>query len=128
MTDFGFALHFIKLRVRDLVRMTAFYREGFGLGILDQLTVAEFDEKVLALPGEKAAIILIQYLDGREPTEGGPHATVGFDTRDIEAAHAHLLACGGEAVGGIEDVGFARACFMRDPEGNQLELLEMKAS
>lgn len=80
----------------------------------------------------------IQYLDGAgERIRLQPNATgaghVCFDVSDIEQAFERLIAAGATAQGEIADVTTGalkgcRACYIRDPEGILIELVQPPAT
>jgi catechol 2,3-dioxygenase-like lactoylglutathione lyase family enzyme len=126
VASLGFAYWFVKLPVRDLAAMEAFYNRALGLEVRDRMTTPDFEEILMAGPGEEKLLILIHYLDTRE--RDGSNGTLGYVTGDLDAARAHLIACGAAAKGEILDLGFVRVCLVDDPEGNEIELIERRAA
>ncbi|MEI9849961.1 MAG: VOC family protein [Sphingomonas sp.] len=123
--DLGFAYWFVKLPVRDLAAMEGFYTRALGLEVRDRMATPDFQEILMGLPGEEKLVILIHYLQRRDRDVNG--GTLGFLTKDIDAARAHLIACGGTASGEIIDLGFVKVCLVDDPEGNEIELIQRRA-
>jgi catechol 2,3-dioxygenase-like lactoylglutathione lyase family enzyme len=121
--DLGFSLNFLKIRVRDLAAMRGFYAAALGFEERQLLEGPNFQESLLSIPGEAQTLVLLHYSD-RAPPFAGSQATIGFTTRDIGAARARLLASGATAQGEIVAVGNVRACFVGDPEGNEVELIQ----
>lgn len=121
--DLGFSLNFLKIRVRDLPAMRSFYASALGFEERQLLSGPDFEESLLSLPGETQTLVLLHYGD-RPPPAAGSQATIGSTTRDIDRAHAQLLECGAVVQGDIVEVGNVRACFVRDPEGNEVELIQ----
>jgi len=111
-------LHWAMLFVRDLERMTAFYREVLGLRPLEDTRLdnwVEFDGdrsrfSLHAIPAETAAGIRIE--SPPQPRERSP-VKLTFAVRDADATLARLAAMGLPVLprpwGGTEAV---------DPEGN----------
>jgi methylmalonyl-CoA/ethylmalonyl-CoA epimerase len=75
----------ISVRVRDVARATAFYRDALGLPFL------------FAFPGMAffdAAGTWLYLTDRVEPEFDHPSSILYFDVEDIEAAHAAMVARG----------------------------------
>jgi catechol 2,3-dioxygenase-like lactoylglutathione lyase family enzyme len=121
--DLGFSLNFLKIRVRDLPAMRSFYSAALGFEERQLLSGPNFEESLLSIPGEAQTLVLLRYHD-RDAPAAGSQATIGFTTGDIDAARDRLLGCGATAQGAIVDVGDVRACFVGDPEGNEVELIQ----
>jgi catechol 2,3-dioxygenase-like lactoylglutathione lyase family enzyme len=121
--ELGFSLNFLKIRVRDLATMRRFYAAALGFEERQLLDGPNFQESLLSIPGEAQTLVLLHYND-RDPPAAGSQATIGFTTCDIDAARARLLGCGATARGEIVAVGNVRACFVGDPEGNEVELIQ----
>jgi predicted enzyme related to lactoylglutathione lyase len=121
--DLGLSLNFLKILVRDLPAMRNFYASALGFEQRQLLSGSNFEEALLSIPGEAQTLVLLHYTD-REAPAAGSQATIGFTTSDIERARAQLLGSGAAAQGDIVDVGNVRACFARDPEGNEVELIQ----
>ncbi len=126
VAEFGFAYWFVKLPVRDLGAMEAFYTRALGLAVRDRMATPDFDEILMAGPGEEKLLILIHYRNTRDRDGGG--GTLGYMTADLDAARAHLIASGATPSGEIIDLGFVRVCLVDDPEGNEIELIERRAA
>ena len=127
------ALDHPAIACRDVRRLAGWYCETFGMRVLTQndadppAMVIGFGE---TLTGGGAVIELMPAKDpGSDPATfarfqpGLRH--VAFRVSDFEAAHAKLRAAGvafttdpGEAVGG------GRTVLFRDPEGNELQIVQ----
>jgi len=125
--DLGFSLNFLKIRVRDLPAMRSFYASALGFAERQLLSGPNFTESLLTIPGEAQTLVLLHYAD-HDPPAVGSQATIGFTTRDIEQAREQLIGNGAVAQGEIVDVDDVRACFVRDPEGNEVELIQFVAA
>jgi catechol 2,3-dioxygenase-like lactoylglutathione lyase family enzyme len=105
--------------VKDVERMTAFYRDGLGLQHLPAESSdgwVKFDAggAELALHEIPAAIARnITISDPPEAREDGALKLV-FETEDVDAARAHLAAQGAVMM----EPANARRCDGLDPEGN----------
>jgi lactoylglutathione lyase len=124
----SFTLGFVKLVVRDLDGMVAFYDRALGLVAAQTMENDDMMEKVLQKPGQQggAALILYHHKDGRELTLGDAHGPVGFYVRDTDAAYAHAIENGAAPCREPFDAGAMRAAFVLDPEGHELEFISMR--
>ncbi len=121
---------FTKLLVRDLERMTAFYRSTCEYGAGQTLEAAmggrPIRETILAKPGGGAELVIMTYLDGNHPPAGS--AVNAFNTVDLDAFEARVLDAGGLVVEAISELAFngntMRMGIYADPEGFLLEVLE----
>ena len=116
----------VVLRVSDLDRSSALYRDGFGL----DFHFADHDGEDLWTSGRHAAttwtdgaflhFALYQSKDGSVTTG----AQVAFAVDDLEAAHQRALAAGAELVHEPEGQPWGRSARYRDPDGNIIELTQ----
>ncbi len=137
--------HHFCFTVGDMDRSLRFYRDLLGLHVThDWVTEAEYLRTMIPLPGLKLRIVflglpgtharleLIDYLEprghGRAPATNVPgSAHVCFDVSDIDALYRRLQAAGVEfnsapvLITSQANYG-ARAVYLRDPDGNALEL------
>lgn len=121
---------FTKLLVHDLERAVAFYRAvcEYGEGYTVEATMIDrpIRETILSRPGGGAELVLMTYLDGVHPQPGC--VVNAFNTVDIEAFQARVLAAGGAVLEPIKDLAFndnvMRIAFFADPEGFLLEVME----
>lgn len=122
-------LNFFKLNTPDMERALAFYREGFGFAVVQSFDEAEFVEHIIELPGQQGgpSLLLVWYKDGRNVAPGPGHGPVGFMTDDIAASFARLLAAGAEAVVPVTNIGPVKFAMLRDPDGHELELVQLPA-
>jgi catechol 2,3-dioxygenase-like lactoylglutathione lyase family enzyme len=141
-------IHHVAIHVRDLDRMIRFYRDAFGFNpISDDFTWADSPQidEIVGLPNSSARnvmlragncyIELFQYLapppGSSQPLNPQDHGYTHFcvDVTDAPAEVERLAKLGmtfdrphgpGQAV----DVGFVKAIYGRDPEGNIIEIQE----
>jgi catechol 2,3-dioxygenase-like lactoylglutathione lyase family enzyme len=132
--------HHVGVTVTDLDRAEAFYRETFGLDVVARFRVAgEAFETAVGVPGAtgrfvhldagSARIELVEYDPERDgaTAESVNHPGVkhlGLEVADLDAFHAAL----DPSVETVSDPQTTetgtRILFVRDPEGNLIEILE----
>lgn len=120
---------FVKLVVRDLEPMLAFYGQVLGLVATQTIETPEIIEKVLRKPGQEtgATVILYKSKDGSGGRQvGDAYGPVGFYVRDVDAAYAHGLAEGATGHREPFDAGNLRVAFVLDPEGREIELVSVR--
>ncbi|MFH5801306.1 VOC family protein [Haladaptatus sp. CMAA 1911] len=140
-------VHHHGISVTDLDRAIEFYRDVLGLELLDQYTLSDdalstaigsgaITGHFAQLGGETARVELIEYESKeREKTEasdthdqdvyetGAIH--LGLETNDIEGFYADLPD-DVETISEPQMTGSGtRICFLRDPDGNAVELLQL---
>ena len=121
----GFKFAFFKLIARDLERLVAFYTGAFGMEERNRIEGENFREVMLGTPGDAFTLVLFHYTDGRAVDIGSAYGPVGFLTRDLDAALDYTTAHGATTVRGPTDAGQMRVCFVIDPEGHEIELLQL---
>lgn len=132
--------HHVGLTVADLERAVAFYRDVLGVPVVDRFAVAgEAFADAVDLPGASGRFVhldgggvrleLVEYEptgDARDPAAlNRPGAThVGLTVEDVRAVYASLPD-------DVETLSEPRTTasgttvvFLRDPEGNLVELLD----
>lgn len=123
---------FTKIIVADLPKLEAFYIGALGFQLVTRLSVDkpgwQLDEIILAKGGDEASqLILVQYRDRPCPAPG--EAVIGLYVQDIDAVVASALSAGGTLpvpVRILPDHGL-KLCYIHDPEGHAIELLEILA-
>jgi predicted enzyme related to lactoylglutathione lyase len=120
---------FTKLVVPDLEAAAAFYRAvfGYGEGQVVRSTIAgrPMEEIIFPRTEGEAGLILLQYLEGPEPSPSGVIA--GYRTSDLDAFQARVLAAGGavvQPIAPLASVPHMRFAFFADPAGYVIEVLE----
>jgi catechol 2,3-dioxygenase-like lactoylglutathione lyase family enzyme len=107
----------VAIRVKDLARSEAFYRDTLGLevGLRD-----ERGKRLFLWAGGRGGMVVLQQDDGRWPTQ---HFAFTVDEVDFEAA-AKALRQRGVAVEGpvYHEWMSAKSVYFSDPDGHDLEL------
>jgi len=116
------------IRVRDLSRSIAFYRDGFGMAESHRLEFPTFTLLYLREPESGCEIELTWNKDQLEPyTHGTGYGHVAFCVADL-ASHREALLRHGYGAGDIKSLvaprGSARYYFATDPDGYKVEVLE----
>jgi catechol 2,3-dioxygenase-like lactoylglutathione lyase family enzyme len=138
-------LRHVSITTRDADRLADFYSTVFGYGQRgpprtlsgervwrgNGLAGIDIYSIWLSQPGAEGAFLeLLQYdrlLNRQTPAVNEPgYGHIAFQVEDIDASYAAILECGGTALGEITDLGTAKApyriVYMRDPDGNILEI------
>jgi len=100
---------FSKFIVKDLDAMEKFYTDVFGF---------EKENTVESL-------VLYHHKDDREITVGNAHGPLGIMTKNVDEVHARALAAGAKEKSPPVDFGPVRVSFFFDPEGHEIELIDM---
>jgi len=133
--------HHYAVTVADLDRAVAFYRDALGLDVLARFSVggeafatgvdvAGATADFAHLDAGDARIELVEYEPAREPRSdanlnhpGASH--VGLAVEDLDAAYASLPDDVVTLSEPQTTESGTRICFLRDPDGNPVELLEL---
>lgn len=140
MTASGPSAHHVGITVEDLDRTVAFYRDVIDLAVTDRfevdgaafataVDVADASARFVHLEADGVRVELVAY----DPAEAGPAARelnrpgtahLGLSVDDVDAFLAGLP----DDVDRVSDpqttMTGTRLVFLRDPEGNLVELLE----
>ncbi|WP_042662004.1 VOC family protein [Haloferax sp. ATB1] len=132
--------HHVGLTVSDLDSTLAFYRDALDLPVVSRFEVGgeEFATAVSVdgasarfahLDGGDVRVELVEYdpvgADTDEPTLNRPGAThLGLSVEDVDAAVADLPADAETLSEPQTTESGTRIAFVRDPEGNLVELLD----
>lgn len=120
----GLTVGHVHLKVADLERAIAFYRDVLGLGLTQRYgTQAAF----LSAGGYHHHVGLNTWMSrgGKAPAEGTTglfHAAFLYPTRADLARAVRRVADAGFGIDGAADHGVSQAVYLRDPDGNGLEL------
>ena len=111
------ALYEVAIRVRDLARSEAFYREILGL----EVGIRDERRKMLFLrAGGQAGMVVLQEDKGAWPTQ---HFAFMVEEANIDAAAAALVKRGVAVEGPVFHEWMpARSFYFTDPDGHDLEL------
>jgi lactoylglutathione lyase len=123
----GVAQSFLKIFVADLERSSAFYAAALGLTLGARMAAPMFDEVILRPPGGEpgGSLVLCRWRDERPLELGNARGPIGFSVVDVDAAYGRVLAAGGESRLAPRSLGPARLAFVVDPDGHELELLDL---
>lgn len=122
---------FTKIIVADVKAMERFYCDTLGLKVTARIDVNErgwnLEEAILSVGDGSTSLNLLQYRDRPAPPLG--EAVVGFHVDDMDSVIAAATAGGGSLVTEPVDIPEhkLRACYIADPEGHLLELLQALA-
>lgn len=119
------------IRVLDEGRSTAFYKQAFGLDVVDRYA---FDQFTLVYLGNRECDFELELTVNHGRTEayalgdGYGHLAVSVD--DLAATHGQCETHGlapGKIIELIRDgARFARLFFLQDPDGYKIEVLERR--
>ncbi len=117
------------VRVLDLERSIAFYREAFALGIADRF---DFDSFTLVYLRNAEADFEVELTLNKGRTEpyghGDGYGHMAFCVDDLDAEHRRFLAAGLEPADIKEffrdGALMARFFFVQDPDGYKIEVLQ----
>ncbi|MSO40738.1 MAG: lactoylglutathione lyase [Solirubrobacterales bacterium] len=114
-------------RVLDVDRSVAFY-EKLGMEELRRMPIRDEAINVfMGFPGDGPRLELTHNFDQSEPYEVGTgYGHIAFTVDDLDAALARLAEEGIEPESAPYTVreGGSRLCFVRDPDGYRVELIE----
>ncbi len=120
-----YPMHVVLLS-RDLAESRAFYHDKLGLEILDESQ----DGITFRSGSTELAVTKSTTGTSDEQTQAGWHVDdLEAELRDLRARGVEIQEYdmpGLKTVGGIADIGFARAAWIVDPHGNALGILERK--
>jgi len=117
------------VRVREEGRSLEFYRNAFGLEVLDRLDSADFSLIYLSNPETEFEVELTVNKGRTVPYDlGDGYGHLAVSVADIDAEHARFAAQGLNPGKLIEFAPngsvFARFFFVADPDGYKIEVLE----
>lgn len=120
----GLTVGHVHLKVADLERAIAFYRDVLGLELTQRYGA---QAAFLSAGGYHHHVGLNTWMSrgGKAPAEGTTglfHAAFLYPTRADLARAVRRVADAGFAIDGAADHGVSQAVYLRDPDGNGLEL------
>ena len=119
------ALGHVVLYVRALEPALAFYRDIVGLELVARIFGGQ--AAMLSGGGTHHELLLIEVGDGPGPLTGHRIGLyhigwkIGDDLAQLRALHDRLLAAG-YVIDGMADHTVSQSLYLRDPDGNELEL------
>jgi len=127
--DPGTRIGHVHLKVSDLDRSVAFYRDVIGLEVMQRMPSAAF----LSAGGyhHHLGLNTWQSAGGPPPPAGSTglfHAAFLFPTRGELAAVTRRVLDAGVELPGAADHGVSEAVYLNDPDGNGVELYRDRAS
>lgn len=115
------------LNVMDLERSIAFYRDRLGLKLTRRLEVKEYNSEIAFLGDtEGNEIELIHWREKKQLVEGDNFDHIALSVKELKATIERLRAQGTTIVKGPFRLkgGNQEMAFIKDPDGNSLELIE----
>ena len=119
---------FVKIVVCDLAAMEQFYVQGLGFAVQNRIDADDFSEVMLAQKEGAFTLVLYHHADQRAVDGGNNWGPLGFIVRDCAATHADLIASGAQEVRPPGTFGAMTVSFVSDPEGHEIELLQLSAA
>jgi glyoxylase I family protein len=117
------ALHHVSMIVADTAQALEFYRDVLGLPVDPARPDLGYPGAWLDVGGQQIHLLELPNPDpvaGR-PAHGGRDRHCAFTVRDLDTLRRRLDAAG---IGYTLSRSGRRALFVRDPDGNALELIE----
>lgn len=120
--------NFVKIVVSDIAAMEQFYTGAFGFEVQNRIDTPQFREVMLAQKAGAFTLVLYQHTDGRALDIGNGWGPLGFIVADCEAEHARVLGLGASEARAPIAFGGMKVSFVTDPEGHEIELLQLPAA
>jgi catechol 2,3-dioxygenase-like lactoylglutathione lyase family enzyme len=121
------------IHVTDAEAALAFYRDGLGLELRNDVANDGFRWLTLSPPAQPdVEIVISDYLGSSDAdrdviaaliTKGAMSGAV-FRSTDLDATFEKLRAAGAEVMQEPVDQGWARDCAFRDPAGNMIRIAQ----
>jgi len=120
-----FRLEMVSVPVANVQRAMEFYVERLGFTVEQDIEVDDTHRFVeLTPPGSSCSIALTSgFMDARPGSLQGTQLNVD----DVDAARAHLAACGVD-VSAVQEFPWGRFCFFSDSDGNDWSVHEVQPS
>lgn len=115
-----------RMRVDDLDRSVAFYRDVLGLPEVNRMTSPRGSKLVfLAMPGTDALIELTEFKASGPVVVQPDLVHLAFEVADLEVFGAHLRRCGVSFSDGPHTTSSGSViAFIDAPEGYEIELIQ----
>jgi catechol-2,3-dioxygenase len=114
----------IALRVNDLPRMKRFYQETFGLRVLGESAAAVFFDIAPGHAGHTQVFVLFaRGVEVSAERSTVDHIAFTIDLEDYDSERRRLMAMGLSVEVSHHDWVKWRSLYVRDPEGNEVELV-----
>jgi lactoylglutathione lyase len=117
------------VRVKDLDKSLAFYKDAFGYEESRRLDYPEFEFTLvyLSLPGDDYELELTYNYDQEEPYDlGNGYGHIALGVEDLEGKHQELTDKGYEVTDLTElSDGAASYFFAIDPDGYKIEVIKV---
>jgi ADP-ribosylglycohydrolase/catechol 2,3-dioxygenase-like lactoylglutathione lyase family enzyme len=110
----------VKLFVRDLSKARSFYVDQLGLSIGNESSAGFTVNGTISVHRDHAPDGEIKHVEGRMA------ANVCFKVKDVNAAYEYLRDCGADLIGPVSRRGGCAFFYVRDPDGNVLEIFEVQ--
>ena len=119
-------------RINDIDRSLAFYCEALGFQELKRYPIRDEAVNIYVAPvGSEDTPLELTFNYGRtEPYElGTGYGHIAYHVEDLDGTLARLAAIGVEPEKPPYSIreGGSRLCFVRDPDGYRIELIEKRA-
>jgi len=120
--------NFVKITVADIAAMETFYTGALGFTVQNRIDTPAFREVMMAQKAGGFTLVLYQHTDGRALSNGNGWGPLGFIVRDCDKDHAAAIAKGASEVRAPAAFGGMKVSFISDPEGHEIELLQLPAA
>ena len=121
------AIAFMKFVVADLDAMTTFYETAFGFEVGQVIDADHMTERVLDL-SSGAALVLYHDKNLPAPEVGTAHGPLGINTTDVDGYYQRAIGAGATSKMAPFDYGPVRVAFVFDPEGHEIEIVDLSAN
>ncbi|MFI6628742.1 VOC family protein [Nonomuraea fuscirosea] len=129
------ALQYCHVTVNDVEESLAFYRDGLGLDVTNDVSSGGFRWVTLGSPAQPGLeIVLSEPHAGRSEADGdalrellakGVMPMLIFRTDDLDATFGKVRACGAEVLEEPADQPWGpRDCAVRDPSGTMIRIAQ----
>ncbi len=119
------AFGFVKIVVRDLPAMLAFYDKVVGLRAAQTIESDVYIEVMCVTPGmEKGPFVILFYnKDDRDISVGNGWGPLGFWVTGVDTLYRHAIANGATPHREPYDSNGFRIAYFLDPEGHEVEIV-----